>query len=105
MDEFWAGISRQLAALRTARTADDVLRVLSREQAKEALRGDDWKCAGDGFFAGSGGDDTVMDALAEAGWTVIWAQADYYWVARAPNGDLITYCEGDIYRGDQAIRS
>jgi hypothetical protein len=86
-----------LDELSRARTADDVLRILAR-------RDGDAGC-GDAFFAGSGGDGTVWEALTAAGWTVTWAEADYYYVIRAPNGDLVTYCEGDIYRGDQALRS
>lgn len=90
--EFWARIDAQLAQLRTARTADDVVRAL------------DAPSSGDAFFAGSGGDDTVMDALAAAGWRATWAEADYYYVMTAPDGDMITYIEGDVYRGDVAAR-
>ena len=93
MNTFWDGIAAQLAELRTATTADDVLRILPGEDG-----------SADGFFAGSGGDDTVMEALQAAGWTVTWAKASYYYVMRAPNGDEITYVEGDILRGDQAMR-
>lgn len=91
MNDFWDGIARQLAELRTATTADDVIRILPGG-------------VGDGFFEGSGGDDSVMEALQVAGWSVTWAEAHYYYVMRAPNGDEITYVEGDIYRGDQALR-
>jgi hypothetical protein len=90
---FWGDINRQLTELRTATTADDVLRILPGGEG-----------GADGFFAGSGGDDTVMEALQAAGWTVIWARASYYYVMRAPDGDEITYVEGDILRGDQALR-
>lgn len=93
MNSFWDDIARQLAELRTATTADDVLRILPGGEG-----------SGEGFFAGSGGDDTVMESLLEAGWSVTWAAASYYWVMRAPGGDEITYVEGDIFRGDQALR-
>lgn len=63
MTNFWDDINRQLTELRTATTADDVLRILPGGGG------------GDGFFAGSGGDDTVMEALQAAGWTVTWASA------------------------------
>lgn len=52
------------------------------------------------FFAGSGGDGTVMEALTDAGWRVTWAEASYYYVMTAPDGSSITYIEGDIERGD-----
>src|SRR2546427_572624 len=60
--------------------------------------------ADEGFFAGSGGDGSVEDALSEAGWRHTWRKAHYYWVMQAPNGDKITYVEGDIYRGDVAMK-
>jgi hypothetical protein len=92
---FWDMIDKQLTDLRTARTADDVIRILGGvEQAS----------SGDAFFAGSGGDGTVYESLIDAGWRVVWAEASYYWVAEAPNGDKVTYVEGDIYRGDTATR-
>lgn len=94
MSTFWDDIAEQLAELQTATTADDVLRILPGTDG----------ASGEGFFAGSGGDDTVMEALQEAGWHVTWAEASYYYVMRAPNGDEITYVEGDIFRGDQALR-
>jgi hypothetical protein len=94
LDGFWAEIDRQLAELRTAKTADDVIRICP------AVPG---TSAGEGFFAGSGGDGQVIDALYAAGWTVTWREAHYYWVMRAPNGDLLTYVEGDLYRGDTHV--
>ncbi len=91
LDDFWAAIDAQLLALRDATTADDVLRILPVTPMT----------SGNGFFAGSGGDDTVEEALRAAGWTVVWYEAHYHYAMRAPNGDVITYVEGDIYRGDQ----
>lgn len=93
MDGFWAAIGAQLTALQSAGSADDVVRILGPDRS-----------AGDAFFAGSGGDDTVQGALYAAGWHVTWQQAPYYYVMRAPNGDVITYVEGDVYRGDVSIR-
>lgn len=89
---FWAHIEAQLDELRTAQSADDVIRIL------------DAPSSGDAFFAGGGGDVTPMEPLSEAGWRVTWAEANYYYVMRAPNGDLITYVEGDVYRGDVALK-
>lgn len=94
-DAFWAAIAAQLEELRTAKTADDVIRICP---AVPGLSGN-----ADGFFAGSGGDGSVESSLADAGWQNTWRNADYYWVMRAPNGDKITYVEGDIFKGDQKI--
>ncbi len=92
LDGFWAEIDAQLDALKTAGSADDVIRILGGSAAASS---------GDAFFAGSGGDGTVEGALDEAGWTHVWREASYYWAMRAPNGDGVTYVEGDVYRGIQ----
>lgn len=95
MDGFWAQIDAQLEELKQAKTADDVIRILG---------GADQASAGEAFFAGSGGDGRVEDSLETAGWTFAWREAHYYWAMHAPNGDGITYVEGDIYRGIQNAR-
>ncbi|MFB7836000.1 hypothetical protein [Streptomyces sp. NPDC056056] len=89
LDTFWAAIAEQLQELRTAKTADDVLRILPSD-------GD-----APGFFAGSGGDDTVSDVLHTAGWKQVWAESSIYYTMRAPDGSMITYIEGDIFPGDR----
>lgn len=92
MNGFWAVIDAQLKELETAKSADDVIRILGRD--------DDLGC-GDAFFGGSGGDGSVWESLNSAGWTQVWAEAHYYYVMKAPDGSMITYCEGDIYEGDR----
>ncbi|MBT0774170.1 hypothetical protein KIH74_34815 [Kineosporia sp. J2-2] len=100
--EFWAIVQRQLDDLCTARTGADVLRILSRQQAAAMLDGA--TIAGDGFFAGSGGDGTVMESLTKAGWSIDWIRASYYWAMRCPDGrEAITYVEGDIYPGTNPL--
>lgn len=95
MDIFWTTIKEQLEELKSAKSADDVIRILSHERNPYGE-----KCgSAAGFFAGSGGDGTVRDSLIEAGWTVIRAKAPYYYSMRAPDGSVITYIEDDIYRG------
>jgi hypothetical protein len=54
------------------------------------------------FFPG-GADDTLADALHTAGWSVDYKEGDYVWVARSTTRELITYVEGDLYRGDVAL--
>jgi hypothetical protein len=80
---FWRVIEDQLAELRAARTADDVLRILATEGNPY---GDPHISSSPAFFAGSG-------------WVVTWAQASYYYEITAPGGSVLTYCEGDIYPG------
>ncbi|WP_030895449.1 hypothetical protein [Streptomyces sp. NRRL F-5053] len=87
---FWAAIEEQIRELRSAQTADDVLRILDNGQGPDR-----------GFFGGSGGDESVADALYAAGWELAWAESSIYYTMRAPDGSMITYIEGDIQRGDR----
>lgn len=102
-DPFWTAVKQQLAELRTAATADDVIRILAPERNPYRLDNPNWDgmdSAAEGFFAGSGGANTVDEALCAAGWRYLGGTGIHY-AMRAPNGDVITYCEGDIYRGDR----
>lgn len=86
---FWEEIDEQLRLLQSATTADQVIEIL------------DPPSGGDAFFAGGGGDGEMSDSLMRAGWRFTKYEAPYYWVMKAPGGDLITYVEGDVYRGDK----
>lgn len=97
LDGFWEAIEAQLKELKSAKNADDVLRILAQDRNPY---GPDHNTSGRGFFAGSGGDDSVEDALDVAGWTHVWRKAHYHWCMRAPDGSEITYVEGDIYPGN-----
>ena len=105
LDAFWAAVDAQLEELKTAQTADDVLRILANERDPYYTLLGDTETHGpghgrDGFFAGGGGDGSVWGSLREAGWHTVWSEAGYHWCMRSPCGDAITYVEGDIYRGD-----
>lgn len=97
-NKFWDLVEAQTNELRSAKSADDVMRILSKERNPY---GPDWDgSAGEGFFV-SGLEETFEDALTEAGWEPVWAESELYYALKAPNGDLITYCEGDVDRGDK----
>lgn len=91
LGDFWKFIEMQLEELKSAKSADDVIRILGGKENASS---------GDAFFGGGGGDETVWDSLYEAGWKHVWSDADYYWCMKAPDGSEITYVEGDIYRGN-----
>ena len=93
LDGFWENIDAQIEQLRSARSADDVIRILGPVDREYGT--------GDAFFMGGGGDQTVYGALMEAGWKTAWFDAPYYFAMEAPDGSGITYVEGDIYRGVQ----
>jgi hypothetical protein len=89
-DDFWKTIGEQLDALTTAGTVGEVLAILPAQDN-----------GADGFFEGGGGDGRVDEALRTAGWrTVVW-RASYYWVMESLDGELLTYVEGDVYRGNK----
>jgi hypothetical protein len=96
LDNFWQTIDAQLAQLREARTAGDVMRILATDLNPY---GDPAITSAKAFFGGSGGDGTVMDSLFAAGWTIAWSEASYHWAMTAPDGSSITYVEGDVYPG------
>lgn len=93
LTDFWAHIDNQIDQLRTATTVDRVLEICPHIPDV---------ASGQGFFAGSGGDQQLIDPLTqEAGWRVVWIDADYYFCLRSPDGsEELTYVEGDIYRGN-----
>lgn len=91
LGSFWQRIDRQLAAVAAATSTAEVLAVCPQIEDVSS---------GDGFCASGSGSD-FMDALCGDGrWRIVWADADYHWAAIAPNGDRLTYCEGDLYDGD-----
>jgi hypothetical protein len=100
-DKFWETVAEQLTELSTAQNADDVLRILGPDRNPY---GPDWDgMDGQGFFAGSGGDGTVRESLERAGWELKWSRAGYWWAMQAPDGTVVTYIEGDIYRGNRSV--
>lgn len=91
MDKFWRDVDACCDKITASRTVDEVIGILNQFFTPSS---------GDAFFAGSGGDRQVIDALRAAGWAIVWAGAVYYFVAKDHAGDLLTYIEGDVYRGD-----
>jgi hypothetical protein len=92
-DTFWQDVDTYLTDMTTATTADDVVRGAQTifDQPADTY-------TGEAFFPGSGGENQLCESLAAAGWTFTRFAADYYWTAKAPDGTLIEYIEGDIYR-------
>lgn len=90
IQDFWAIISEQLSAIREDKptTVAEIIDILGGSEAASA---------GDAFFAGSGGDDQLADALRDAGWRIRWIEAPYYYTATHPaTGESLTYIEGDV---------
>lgn len=107
--DFWGQIDHQLERIAvTATSFDDVRDILldSRYDAivvENARNGSREFGADAAFFAGSGGDASLRGALTRAGWRIIRYEAAYYYLARSRSGEQLTYCEGDVLRGDQML--
>jgi len=55
--------------------------------------------SGVAFFPG-GADRDLLGTLTDAGWHVVWAQANYYYALRQPDGGAgFTFIEGDLLEG------
>lgn len=89
---FWDDISTVIADVGNAHTADELIAAVKR--------GPDQKMgAGDAFFAGSGGDEQIIDVLDGTYWTVHDVKATYWWKATSKvDGSCFEYVEGDLYR-------
>lgn len=93
LTRYWESIDQQLTECRKATTVDQVMAACPAEPGTSV---------GEGWFGGSGGDEQLSDALMHhaGAWKFVRYEADYYWVARDCNGDLLSYTEGDLSRGD-----
>lgn len=90
-DQFWDEIRRVLAAAAQAKTAEELIAVVSTGPDQESG-------SQDAFFAGSGGDDQLFDVLDDSEfWTVFEVKEDFCWKARSLQDDsVIEYIEGDV---------
>ncbi|MEB3023365.1 MULTISPECIES: Clp protease/crotonase-like domain-containing protein [Mycolicibacter] len=90
---FWEEIKQVLAEAAQAKTADELIAAVRKGPNQDSG-------SGDAFFAGSGGDDQLVEALYDAGpWSITWREGDYHWRATSSvDGSVIEYIEGDVYR-------
>lgn len=93
MSSYWDVIEAQLARVKEAKSAETVLTVCAHEPGLSA---------GNGFWGGDG--DDLLGALYDAGWKSVDVRASYHWCLQAPDGSLLTYVEGDLYRGNSMPR-
>lgn len=87
---FWEQVDNALADARVSRTADELITALNQWHEPSS---------GDAFFAGSGGDNQLVDALDRGVWQVTYIESDYHWTALSGvDGSGIEYVEGDVYK-------
>lgn len=92
-DDFWSQIQDVLSGAALARTADELISTVRKGPSQESG-------AGDAFFAGSGGDDQLIEVLEDSGyWTCTRIESDYWWKAQSKlDASVVEYVEGDLYR-------
>jgi len=96
---FWAAIDLALDRIETERPATFNEIKLFLENVEMSDNPDAT------FFAGSGGDRSLAESLDAAGWRCIWADSSYYYVAKhVASGEVLTYIEGDVERGDTTVK-
>lgn len=94
-DSFWNEISGVLGAAKEARTADELIAAVGTGPHQDSG-------SGDAFFAGSGGDNQLIEALDRAHWKMHRVEGDYHWQALSKvDGTVVEYIEGDLYRREQ----
>lgn len=100
---FWPQIKHQLDRIVAEKpsTFDDVRAILN-DPAYTAL--EPKESPNSAFFSGSGGDDTLYEALRLAGWQVRLYKATYHYVmSNLLSNETLTYTEGDVERGNQIL--
>jgi len=95
LDDFWANVEAALQRCAEATTVAEVVEILNEHFEPSS---------GVAFFGGSGGDNQLLDALHwdndASPWRLVRYDATYYWCIEDPNGDQLTYIEGDIDLGN-----
>lgn len=90
LDLYWQAYDRTLALIRAEKpsTFAGLKLILDRFEPPSSA---------DAFFP-RGADDTLGDAISDAGWSVDWEEGDYLWTATHPrSGAVIRHVEGDVY--------
>ncbi len=96
LDDFWANVDAALTRCAEATTVEDVITILNEHFNPSS---------GAAFFGGSGGRHPApRQALLGPSRQHLAGRPlrrpPYYWCLADTNGDLLTYIEGDVYRGN-----
>lgn len=105
---FWAQIEHQIDRIadQKPRTFDEIREILmdlayDKVVAEVHLNGTRRFDPDSAFFAGSGGDLSLPSALELAGWQLTAFAVGYHCVfTHESSGEVLTYTEGDVQRGD-----
>ena len=98
IDDYWDNYDACLAKLKShGRTVEDVIRICNEH----------WTISSGDAFCPNGGDEDLLGTLTldAEGWETVWVEADYYFAIRDIEGGVLTYVEGDLYRGNLKSRT
>lgn len=90
-DPFWATVVQYLDTVRVTTDADTVVSV-----TRAMFQEDQPANTGHAFFPGNGGNEQLIDALSDAGWTFTYIDGHLHYAATAPNGTRLAYIDGDL---------
>lgn len=95
MKAYWDAYDRTLARIieEKPQSMDDLKKILDEFEPPSS---------GDAFFPG-GADETLADALHQAGWSISYREGNYVWVGVSRAGERVSHIEGDLYRGDVTL--
>lgn len=94
MPDYWDNVNAALDKIRdTGKTVDDVMAVLGQYFTPSST---------EAFCEDSGSDRGLIDVLFDErdDWSMVWMDAHYYWCAKDSDGNLLSYIEGDVARGN-----
>jgi hypothetical protein len=93
IDAYWRAYDATLARVRADQPKSFAALKLILDVFQE-------RSSGDAFFP-DGADDTLAEALEDAGWEVQFYERRYLYRAEHPaTGALLSYVEGDLYEGE-----
>lgn len=95
LDKYWATYDRTLARIVEEKPQ-------SMDSLKAILDTFEPPSSGEAFFPG-GADETLAEALSEAGWEIRFREGDYVWVGTSRTGEVVSHLEGDLFRGDVTV--
>ncbi len=97
LDGYWRHLDRALDQVRDeGSTVDDVIRILLSYFGPSSTEA----------FCADGGDRSLAGVLftERYDWSIVWCDADYYWCGKDSAGNLLSYIEGDVERGNAKSR-
>jgi len=96
---FWTHVNDYLNQARTTESIAELVAITRVYFSPERSFYADPKAAA--YFPGSGGEEQLRDALADAGWRIKTIEGDYWWCSKGPldagRQIALEYIEGDLY--------